>query len=88
MSNCCVSFNLLQLKSLPSQLELKNTPTASLQRGKTSPPTSVLDITLNNPMVRFQYCWSTPSLPLLPDPLWPGSNRTKIRTNAELNCLK
>ena len=33
---------------------LLNTPTASLQRGKTS----VLDITLNNLMVRFQQCWS------------------------------
>ena len=42
---------------LPSRLGLKNTPTASLQRGKT-PPTSVLDMTLNNLMVRFQQCWS------------------------------
>ena len=42
---------------------------------------------------------STPLLPLLPDPLWPGvvapdkgpingSNRTKLWTFAELNCLK
>ena len=42
------------------------------------PPTSVLDMTLNNLMVRFQWYWSlqgmqsTPSLPLLPSPLWPG----------------
>ena len=38
---------------LPSRLELQNTPTASLQRGKT-PPTSVLIMTLNNLKVRFQ----------------------------------
>ena len=39
---------------------------------------SVLDMTLNNLMVRFQYCWSfkecrvTPLLPSFPCPLWPG----------------
>ena len=43
--------------SLPSQLRLQNTPTASLQRGKTL-STSVLDMTLNNQMVSIQYCWS------------------------------
>ena len=43
--------------------------------------------------------WSTPSLPSLPGALWTGvvapdkgpiyaSNRTKLRTNAKLNCLK
>ena len=41
---------------------------------------------------------STPSLPLLPSPLWPGMvvsdrtlyglNRTKLHTYAKLNCLK
>ena len=36
----------------PSRLWLQNTLTASLQRGKT-PPTSVLDITLSNLMVRL-----------------------------------
>ena len=36
----------------PSRLGLYNTPTATLQRGKT-PPTSVLGMTLNNLMVRF-----------------------------------
>ena len=35
----------------PNQLGLQNALTASLQRGKT-PPTSVLDMTLNNLMVR------------------------------------
>ena len=37
----------------PSRLELQNTPTASLQRGKT-PPISVLDKTLNNLIVKLQ----------------------------------
>ena len=35
-------------------LGLRNTLTASLQRGKTPSPMSVLDITPNNLMVRFQ----------------------------------
>ena len=38
---------------LSSRLEMKNTPTASLQRGKT-PLTSVLDMTLNNLMGKLQ----------------------------------
>ena len=38
---------------LPSRLKLQNTPTVSLQRGKTH-PTNVLDMTLYNLMVRFQ----------------------------------
>ena len=42
---------------LPSWLGLQNRTTASLKRGKT-PQTSVLDMTLNNLMVRFQQCWS------------------------------
>ena len=41
----------------PSRLGLLNTPTASLQRSKT-PTTGVLDMTLNNLMVRFHLCWS------------------------------
>ena len=41
----------------PSWLGQENTPTAFLPRGKTPPPTSVLDITLNNLMMRLQY-WS------------------------------
>ena len=42
----------------PSPLELKYIPTASLQRGKTLPPTSVMDMTLNNLMVNqsFEEC--------------------------------
>ena len=38
---------------LAQSAELQNTPTASLQRGKT-PPMSVLDMTLNNQMVRLE----------------------------------
>ena len=52
---------------------MKNTLTASLQ--KTS-PTSVLYMTLNNGEVPVMLeVWgmrSTPLLPLLPGPLWPG----------------
>ena len=33
----------------------QNTPIASLQRGKTPPPMSVLGMTLNNLMVMFSY---------------------------------
>ena len=40
-------------KKWPIQLELQNTQTVSRQRSKT-PPMSVLDVTLNNLMVRFQ----------------------------------
>ena len=42
---------------LPSRLGMYNTPTASLQRGKTH-TMSILDMTLNNLMVKFQQCWS------------------------------
>ena len=62
--------------NLPSRLRLYNTPTASLQRGNPTPvPTTVLDMILNNLMVRFQGLWrkrSTPPLLLLPGPLRPG----------------
>ena len=68
----------LSLK-LPSRLRLWNTPTVSLQRGKPPPPPNECpDMTLNSLMVRFQWCWgfgvcrSTPLLPSLPGPLWPG----------------
>ena len=59
------------------------------------PQISVLDMTLNNLMMKFQWCWgfrgmrSISSLPLLPGPLWPrGPYRTKLHTYAKLNCLK
>ena len=46
-----------------------DTPTASLQRGKTL-PTSVLDMTLKDP--EFWGMQSTFLLPLLPGQLWRG----------------
>ena len=52
---------------------LQNTLSASLQRGRT-PPTCVLDMTLNNLIVGLQL-WglqNTPSLPSLPGPHWAG----------------
>ena len=56
----------------PIRLGLQNTPTESLQSGKT-PPTSALDMTLNNPvMLKLWGMRSTPSLPSLPGPLWFG----------------
>ena len=39
---------------LPSWLEMKNTQTAYLERGKTPPPTNLLYMILNNLMVRLQ----------------------------------
>ena len=50
-------FQSNKYNSLPSQLGLQNTLTAPLKRGKT-PLMSVLDMTLNNLMVRIQQCWS------------------------------
>ena len=79
------------------------TPTASQQRSKT-PPTSVLDITLNNLMVSLQWCQSLGnaeypfiaialrSILALSGSTWSGPiyglNRTKLCTYAKLNCLK
>ena len=61
----------------PSRLRLKNTPTVSLQRGKTPTSTSVLDMVQNDLMMRiqswsFRKLWITPSLPLLPSLLCSG----------------
>ena len=50
---------------LPSQLGLKNTLIAPLQRGKTPPITCVLNMTLNNLMVRFQQCWNFAEYPFI-----------------------
>ena len=61
----------------PSRLGQQNTQTSSLQKSK-SPPTSVLDMILNNPMVRLQKCWSfgecgvSLSVFSLLRPLYPG----------------
>ena len=62
---------------LPSWLGLKNTPTASLQRGKTPPQrVSWYDTKQSDGEVpAVLELWglrSTPSLPSLPGPLWPG----------------
>ena len=49
-------LSAFSLFTWPSRLGLQNTPSASLKRSKT-PPTSVLDMTLNNLIVRLQGCW-------------------------------
>ena len=82
---------------LPSQLELENTPTASLQRGET-PPTNVLDMTQNNLIMRFQWCWGfvecgasfidvAPRSTLSRNGSIYGINRSKLHLCAKLNCL-
>ena len=65
-----------------SRLELKNTPTASLQRGKKT-TTSDLDMILKQSDGEvpsncwgFVECGITPSSPSLPGPLWPLSGST------------
>ena len=56
----------------PNRLGLQNTPTASLQIGKT-PSISVQDMTLNNVMATEHWgMHSTSSLPSLQGPLWTG----------------
>ena len=47
----------LPTKTYASRLGVQNTPTVSLQRS-TTPPASVLDMTVNNLMVRLQHCRS------------------------------
>ena len=72
-----------------SRVGLQNTPTASLQRGKTL-PTSVLDMILNNLMLELWEMWSTPSSPSLPGPLWPGvvtPDRVLFMGQIELNWV-
>ena len=58
-----------------------------LQRAKT-PSTSVLDMTLNNPiMLELWGMWSTPSLPSFPGPFWSGvvaPNRVLSESNRTL----
>ena len=51
---CSYQSQSIHYLSLLSGLGLQSTPTASMQRVKTPPPKSVLDITLNNLMVRLQ----------------------------------
>ena len=64
-------------KDLPSLLGLKNTLTAPLQRGKTPPNECPRYDTKQSDgevsvMLELWGIQSTPSLPLLPDPLWSG----------------
>ena len=49
----CVTTKSVYKSYIAQSPELQDTSTASLQRGKTSPK-SVLDITLNNLMMRLQ----------------------------------
>ena len=65
-------------------------------RGVRPFPTRVLDMTLNNLMLRFQLCGrfggikSTPSLPSLPGPLRPGvvaPHRALYMGQIELKCV-
>ena len=50
-ARACVNMDIT---SRPCRLRLQNTPTASLQRRKITPPTNGLDMTLNNLIVRPQ----------------------------------
>ena len=81
---------------MPSRLGLLNTPTASLQRGKT-PPTNECprydtkqcdgEVQL---MLELLGMWSTPSLPSLPGPLWLGvvaPDRLLSMGRIKLNCI-
>ena len=82
----------------PIQLLLQNTPTASLQRGK-SPPTSVLHMILKQSdgeaplMLELKKMWSTPLLLPLSRPLWSRVESTWFgpiyesnRSVCHLNC--
>ena len=68
----------LSSRQLPSQLGLKNTLTAPLQRGKTPPPNECPGYDTKQSdgevpaVLELWRMRSTPSLPLLPGPLWPG----------------
>ena len=72
-----------------------NIPIASLQRGKIPPnecpeydtKKSVARVPV---MLEFWGMWSTPSLPLLPGPLWPrvvASDRVLSMGQIEVNCI-
>ena len=79
---------------LPSQLGLKNTPTASRQRG--IPPNECPGYDTKQSDGQFPVIlelWgmpSTPSLPSLPGPLWPEvvtPDRVLSMGQIELNCV-
>ena len=73
-----VLFILLGWFVLPSQLGVLNTLTAPLQRGKAPPPNECPRYDTKQSdgevpaVLELWGMWSTPSLPLLPGPLWPG----------------
>ena len=68
-----IVLNIFSNKTYPNRLWLQETPTASLQKGKTL-PMSVLDYDTRQsdgkvPVLEIWGMWSTSSLPLLPGPL-------------------
>ena len=68
----CILGCLLTI-TWPSWLGLQNTPTASLQRGYEYPGYDTRPSYGEAPiMLEHSGMWSTPLLPLLPGPLWPG----------------
>ena len=72
---------------LPNWLELWNTPTASLQRGKIPTSNEYLGYDTRQSDLGMQ---STPSLSLLPGSLWPGvgaSDRVLSMGQIGLNCI-
>ena len=87
----------LQPQELRSQLGLQNTPTAPLQRAKTSPPFNECpgydtEQSDGEVPVMLELCGmqSTSSLPLLPGPLWLGvvaPDRVLSIGQIELKCL-
>ncbi len=80
---------------MPSRLGLKNTLTASLQRG--NPPTNKCpgyDTKQSDGevpvMLELWGMWSTPSLPLFPGAHWPGvvePDRALSMSQIEVNCV-
>ena len=94
--NCVLMLNWIAWnRTRTSRLELQNTSTASLQRGKTS-PTCVLGMTLKRsdgevPVnLKLWGMQSTPLLPSLPGTHWPGvvtPDRVLSMGQIELNCV-
>ena len=93
MNKMCTIW-LNKQNNLPIRLGLENTLTASLQRGKTLPnecprynsKQSDGEVPI---MLEIWEMWSTPSLLLLPGPLWPGvvaTDRVLSMDQIEQNC--
>ena len=77
---------------LPSRLRLQNTPTVSLQRGKTPAHNEChrYDTKQFDGVVPVMLEFCTPSLSLLPSPFWPGVvalDRVLSMGLIELNCV-